>query len=45
MSQTDHKTTSLMISLTKNAQPSTKKCFFECRLEDWSIRLSHWTAL
>jgi len=34
-----------MTSLTKNLQPATKKVFFECRLEDWSILLSPWTAL
>jgi len=28
------KATSLMTSLTKNPQPSTKKFFFKCRLED-----------
>jgi len=40
MSQNGPKTTSLMTSLTKNPQPPTKKFFFECRLEDWPIRLS-----
>jgi len=44
-SQNDPKTTSLTTSLTKNSQPPTKKFFFECRLEDWPIRLSPWTAL
>jgi len=34
-----------MTSLTKNLQPLTKKYFFECELEDGSIRLSPWTAL
>jgi len=24
---------------------SNQKIFFECRLEDWLIRLSAWTAL
>jgi len=33
-----------MTSLIENLQPSTKN-FFECRLEDWPIRLSPWTAL
>jgi len=44
MSQNDPKTASLMMSLTKNLhlQP---KMFFKCRLEDWPIRLSPWTAL
>ena len=45
MSQNDPKTASLMMSLTKNLHPSTNKIFFECQLEDWPIRLSHWTAL
>jgi len=45
MSQNGPKTTSLMTSLTKNPQTQTKKCFFECSLEDWPIRLSPWTAL
>jgi len=45
MSQNDPKTTLLMMSFTKNPQPPTKKIFFECRLEDWLIRLSPWTAL
>jgi len=45
MSQNGLKTTSLMKPLTKNPQPQTKKLFFECRLEDWPIRLSPWTAL
>jgi len=44
-SQNGPKTTSLMTSLIKNPQPPTKKIFFECRLEDWPIRLSPWTAL
>jgi len=44
MSQNGPKTTSLMTSLTKNPQPPTKS-FFECRLEDWPICLSSWTAL
>jgi len=35
MSQNGPKTTSLMTSLTKKPQPPTKKCFFECKLEDW----------
>jgi len=34
MSQNDPKTTSLMMSLTKNPQPPTKKFLLECRLED-----------
>jgi len=33
-----------MTSLTKIHTPQPKT-FFECRLEDWSIRLSPWTAL
>jgi len=45
MSQNDHKTTSLMMSVTKNLQPPTKKFFFEYNLLDWLIRLSPWTAL
>jgi len=45
MSQNDPKTTSLMTSLTKNLQHPTKKIFFECRPENWPIRLSHWAAL
>jgi len=45
MSQNDHKTTSLMTSVTKNPHPPNKKFFFECNLPDWSIRLSPWTAL
>jgi len=45
MSQNDTKTTSLMMSLTKNPQPPTKKFFFECRQEDWLIRMSPWAAL
>jgi len=45
MSQNVPKTTSVMASLTKNLHPQTKKFFFECRLEDWPIRLSPWTAL
>ena len=35
----------LMTSLTKNLHPPTKKCFFECRLEDLLSLLSLWTAL
>jgi len=44
MSQNNPKNTSFMTSLTKirNTQP---KNFFECRLEDWPICLSPWTAL
>jgi len=45
MSKNGPKTTSLMMSLTNNPQPPTQKFFFECRLEDWPIRLSPWTAL
>jgi len=45
MSQNDPKTTLLMMSLTKNLQPPTKKSIFECRLEHWAISLSPWTAL
>jgi len=45
MSQNGPKTISLMTLLTKNPQPPTKKFFFECRLEDWLIRMSSWTAL
>jgi len=45
MSQNDPKTTSLMISVTKNPHRPTKKCFFECNLLDWPIRLRSWTAL
>jgi len=36
---------SLMMSVTKNLHPRTKKKFFECNLLDWLIRLSPWTAL
>jgi len=32
------------MSLTKNPQPPTT-IFFKCRLDDWLIRLSSWTAL
>jgi len=28
----------------KKSVTPTKKFFFECRLEDWPIRLSAWTA-
>jgi len=28
----------------KNSNPQPKNCF-ECSLQDWPIRLSHWTAL
>jgi len=45
MSQNDPKTTSLMMSLTKNPHPPTKNFFFECRLEHWPICLSPWTSL
>jgi len=45
MSQNDPKTTSLMMSVTKNLHPPTKKFFFECSLLDWPICLSSWTAL
>jgi len=45
MSQNDPKTTSLMMSVTKNLQPPNQKFFFECNLLDWLIRLSSWTAL
>jgi len=45
MSQNNSKTTSLMMSVTKNPHPPTKKIFFECNLLDWPIRLSPWTAL
>jgi len=45
MSQNDLKTISLTMSITKNSHPPTKKSFFKCNLEDWPIRLSHWTAL
>jgi len=45
MSQNDPKTTSLMTSLTKNLQASTQKIFFKCRLEEWLIHFSLWTAL
>jgi len=44
MSQNGPKATSFMTSVTKNPQPPTN-FFFECRLEDWLIRLSPWTAL
>jgi len=44
-SQNGPKTTSLLTSLTKNQQQPTKKFSFECRLEDWPICLSPWTAL
>jgi len=45
MSQNDPKTNSLMTSLTKNRQPSTKKFFLEYRLEDWPIHLRIWAVL
>jgi len=45
MSQNDSKTTLLMMSVTKNLHPPTKKVFLECRLADWPIRLSPSTAL
>jgi len=45
MSQTGPKTTSLMMSLTKNLQPATKNFFFECRLEDLLNLLRVLTAL
>jgi len=45
MRQNDHKTISLMTSVTNNPHPSTKKFFFECKLLDSSICLSCWTAL
>jgi len=45
MTQNDLRTTLLMMSVTKNLQPPTKKFFFECNLLDWPIRLSPWTAL
>ena len=41
----DPKTTSLMTSVTKNPHLPTKKIFFKCNLLDWSILLSHSTAL
>jgi len=44
MSQNGPKTSSLMTSVTQNLQSPTK-IFFECKLEDWLIRLSLWTAL
>jgi len=34
MSQNDPKTTSLMMSVTKNQHPPTKKFFFKCNLQD-----------
>jgi len=45
MSQNDPKTTSLMMSVTKNLHLLTKKIFFECNLLDWPICLRPWTAL
>jgi len=45
MSQNDPKTTSFVMSVTKNPQPPTKKIFFECNLLDWPICLSPWTVL
>jgi len=33
------------MSVPKNLQPPTKKFCFECRLEDWPIRLSAWAVL
>jgi len=44
MSQNEPKTTSLMMSLTKNPQLQPK-FFFDCRLDDWPIYLKPWTAL
>jgi len=44
MSQNGPKTTSLDVTHKKSATPN-QKFFFECRLEDWPIRLSPWTAL
>jgi len=44
MSQNGLKTTSLMMSLTKNHNPN-QNIFFECRLEDCPIHFSPWTAL
>jgi len=44
MRQNDPKTTSCMALLEKICNPQPQN-FFECRLEDWPIRLSHWTAL
>jgi len=34
-----------MTSLTKKPAIPNQKNFFECRLEDWPILLSPWTAL
>jgi len=45
MSQNDCKTTSLVMSVTKNLHPPTKKIFIECNLLDWAICLSPCTAL
>jgi len=45
MSQNGPKTTSLMMLVTKNLLPQTKKFVFKCRLDDWLIHLSPWTAL
>jgi len=45
MSQNGPQTISLMMSLTKNLQPPAKKFIFECRLDDWPICLTPWTAL
>jgi len=45
MSQNDPKTTSLMMSVTKNLHSPTPKFFFECNLLDWPICLIPWTVL
>jgi len=45
MIQHGPKTTSLMTSLIKNLQPSTKNFLFKCRLDDCLIHLRVWTVL
>jgi len=34
----------LDVTHKKSSSPN-QKIFFECNLEEWSIRFSHWTAL
>jgi len=44
MSQNGPKTILLVTSLKKSTTPN-QNFFFKCRLEDWPICLSPWTAL
>jgi len=43
------KMTQKLLHLWRHSQkihtPQPKKIFFECRIEDWPIRLRFWTAL